>query len=171
MFPEVFILFLHALPFIVLSQCTCGCFMNLSQMQILRRRVLGKKNSWKIVKLYFGKNDLTICCWNTSWSWQIKRNLEQQYRKYYKKSYLKRLLQMIRKIKILSLMISQVWKRPNIFFPGINVNGITFETLPRWNPPKRGEGAYVIKRLQPVRQQEELISWFRNWNEGACKDI
>ena len=29
-------------------------------MQILRRRVLGNKNSWKIVKLYFGENGLTI---------------------------------------------------------------------------------------------------------------
>ena len=28
---------------------------------------------------------------------------------------------------------------------------------PRWNPPWRGEGAYLTKRLQPVYQQEQLF--------------
>ena len=27
----------------------------------------------------------------------------------------------------------------------------------RWNPPWRGEGAYLTKRFQPVHQQEELL--------------
>ena len=29
--------------------------------------------------------------------------------------------------------------------------------LPRWNPPWRGEGAYLTKRFQPVYQQKGLV--------------
>ena len=30
-------------------------------------------------------------------------------------------------------------------------------TPPRWNPPRRGDGAYLTKRFQSVHQQKELV--------------
>ena len=32
------------------------------------------------------------------------------------------------------------------------------ESPPRWNPPWRGEGAYLTKRFRAVRQQGELVA-------------